>query len=149
MKTQLTPISELEPGDKIRVTWPEGKPKPEWWKLPEVLTVRRVNLHSGTVDVEETGGLNLKEKEFSKIIDLPVPEAGDTITFTMEWLNDMDLWEDKQFTAQVNSVCKDPMKQHKSKCIVTIEGEDYGITFDMISTIRKPEPEKGSQLQIF
>lgn len=149
MKTELTPISELNPGDKIYMPWPTDKERPEWFKVPEVVTVRKVNISSGTVDIEETGGLNLKESEFNLVVDIPEPEAGDTVTFIMEWLNEIDLWEDKIFTAQVNSICKDPLKRHKPKCMVTIEGESYGIPFDMISKIEKPEPSKGSQLQLF
>lgn len=150
MKTAPTSITELNPGDKIFVPWPADRKKPDWWKLPEVLTVRAVNISAGTVDIKESGGLNLKAPELNKVIDIPTPEAGDTITFTMEWLNDMELWEDKQFTAKVNSVCYDPMKRHKPKCIVTIEGEDYGITFDMISNIEKQTSQKVEfQLQLF
>lgn len=149
MKTQLTPISELNPGDKIFVPWPEGKERPEWFKLPEVITVRKVNITAGTVDIEETGGLNLKETQFNRVIDIPEPEAGDKITFLMDWYNDLGLREDKIFTTEVNHISRDPMKVHKPKCIVTIEGEDYGITFDMISKIEKPAIQKEAQLQLF
>lgn len=150
MKTQTAPIEALHPGDKIFLPWPADRPRPEWHTLPEVITVRRVNITLGTVDIEETGGLNLKGSEFNRVVGIPEPEAGDKITFMIDnWYNELGLREDKIFTAQVSSICKDPIKRHKPKCIVTIKGEDYGITFDMIHKIEKPEPPKGSQLQLF
>ena len=78
MKTQLTPITDLQPGDKVFVAWPADREKPEWWKLPEVVTVKKV-ITDGTVTIKETGGLCLKAPELHRVIDpmAPVRKKGD------------------------------------------------------------------------
>lgn len=145
MKTVLTPTSELSPGDKIYVPWPEGQKKPEWHTLPDVLTVKLVENGGRTVLVEETGGLCLDETHLNKII-VDEPKAGDLITFKMDWFNDLDLQEVKEFKCKVIRISRDPMKNHKPKCIVEINDEQYGITFDMISKIEKAQKP---QLELF
>lgn len=146
MKTELIPTSELQPGDKLFIPWPEDQDKPEWHRLPEVVTVKRIE--GRKIIIEESGGLcieTVEQKEFNRVI-ADEPKAGDTITFKMEWFNDIGLMEIKEFRLKVIRISRDPMKNHKPKCIVEISDEQYGITFDMISNIEKPQKP---QLELF
>lgn len=142
MKTQKTPITELQPGDKLYVPWTADHKKTEQRKLPDVVTVKEVLLPA-TVNIKETGGLCLLGKEFNKVIPI-LPEAGDTITFDAQSFNETIkgcLW-----TTEVKSLCLDPLKKREPKCIVTVDGENYGIPFSEIKSIQKKQPH---QLSIF
>lgn len=148
MNTELTPISDLEPGDQVYVPWPKDREKPESHTLPDVLTVQYVDLQKGQVIIKESGGLCLEAKELNRIIQ-DLPEAGDMITFRIEFFNNLGLCELTEFTRTVGRVDKDPLKRHPPKCIVEIDDKDYGIYFDEISKIEKAPPLKGAQLQMF
>lgn len=148
MKTQLTPITELNPADRIFVPWPADREKPEWWKLPEVLTVKAIELPN-VVILKDTGGLCLKETTFKKVIDAPVPEAGDLITFDLDHYDEAGLLGYKEHTVPVERICLDPMKKLEPKCIVTVNGEDYGIPFSEVKDHQKKPPVSGSQFSLF
>lgn len=148
MKTQPTPITDLNLGDKIYVPWPKDREKPEWFLLPEVVTVKRIELPS-TVIIAESGGLCLKETSFQKVMGIPTPESGDLITFDLDHYDSNGLKGYKEHTAIVKSTCYDPMKVHPPKCIVTVEGEDYGIPFSEVKHLEKKATKELSQLELF
>lgn len=141
MKTQITPIGQLQPGDKVYVQWPADRKKPEWWKLPDELTVKAVNITKGTVDVKETGGLCLQAPELYKVIYIE-PSPGDTITFILETWNDLGLKEDKEVTAVVERTDFDPLKRREPKCIVWVDGKNYGIPFSEIKSLQKKQSQQ-------
>lgn len=145
MRTETAKIEDLSPGDKLYIRWSESEPRPKWHKLSDIVTVKSIE-NDRTVLIEESGGLCLQAKDFQRLLDLQEPESGDTITFKMEWFNDLKLKEYREFTEKVERISKDPMKKLKTKCIVLIENEEYGITFDMISKIEKTSK---SQLELF
>ena len=148
MKTELKRTEDLKPGDKLYLPWPADAHKPEWHRAPEVVTVKYFD--GNDIILEEMGGICLrpvKDHEF-KVVISEVPESGDHITFRMDWFNDLGLTENREFTEVVESISEDPLKRHKPKCIVTINHEQYGITFDMISKIQKQIIAK-PQLELF
>lgn len=150
MKTETKNISELEPGDKIYLPWLSDQDKPEWHKLPEVVTVKR--LEGLQIIIEESGGICLtavEQKEF-QVVQVENPEAGDVITFNMEWFNALRLKEYREFSETVVRISKDPMKFHKPKCIVIIENEEYGIPFSEVIQVQKKKiQESKPQLELF
>lgn len=147
MKTETISIQDLNPGDKIFVKWPENREKPNWWKLPEIVTVKAVDIQNSRVDIKETGGLCLKENEFQKITDMPKPEPGDHITFYLDQWDNSGLKFQKEFTALVKKVDVDPMKRRDPKCIVIVNQERYGIPFTEIKSLQKNKiQEKAQQL---
>jgi hypothetical protein len=72
MKTKLTPIKELRPGDKVYVAWPSDIKRPDWHKFPDILTVRSIVLNPATVNIMESGGVCLQANEFHKVLSTPV-----------------------------------------------------------------------------
>lgn len=146
METIKTSLKDLQPGDKIFVEWPSDRIKPNWWKLPDIVTVREVDLKKGQVMIRESGGLCLESKELDKIKEInPVP--GDTIVFNMETYNDLNLCVNNEFRAVVESISTDPLKRREPNYIVTIDGEAYGIPFSDIKKIEKIR--KNEQLSMF
>lgn len=143
MQTQLTPVKELQPGDKVYVEWPADLVKPEWHTLPDVLTVKEV--FAGIVKIRESGGLCLEAHDLFKVIEInPVP--GDTITFDIETFNEFGEGPPKECMAIVERTDFDPLKKREPKCIVTVDGEAYGIPFSEIKAIQKKQPQ---QLSMF
>lgn len=73
-KTELVSIKDLNLGDRLFVEWPSDRKRPEGWNIPEIVTVRRVDVRKRQVDINETGGLCLEAEEFHRIITAPLPE---------------------------------------------------------------------------
>ena len=146
-KTQTTPIEELNPEDKLYIPWPSDREKPQSWKIPEIVTVKRVELPS-TVLIKESGGLCLQDKWFQKVIDAAQPEAGDMITFDLDHYDANGFKVYKEHTTEVRKTSFDPMKVHPPKCIVNVDGEDYGIPFSEVKCLEKKGKLK-PQLSLF
>lgn len=145
MKTKTIPTADLNPGDKIYIPWPEDREKPNWWKTPDVLTVRKCE--GPDVYFRELGGLSFNKKECEKIIDTPEPVAGDLITFSLKLENELGITADKEFSAVVKEIVYDPKKEKEPECLVKVE--EYNITSNIpISRVKNIEKQK-SQLEIF
>lgn len=146
MKTELVPIHELNPGDKVFVEWPKDQEKPKWHKLPEVLTVKEVDLHKSQVSIKESGGLCLEAKELHRVLGEPTPEPGDEITFMLETF-ETGFNVPKEHSAKVIRVSRDPMKKMEPKCIVEVKEEEYGIRLSDIIKLQKKFQEQ--QISMF
>jgi hypothetical protein len=145
MKTTTTHISQLTPGDKLFVPKPAT---PTYSKMPEILTVKRIELHNQTVIIEESGGLCLVAPEYQKIQTLQ-PQPGDTITFDLEYWDDHGFEKTKEHSVKVLSIITDPLKRHETKCRVNINGQDHGVPLSQIKETIKQQAAAGAQLKMF
>lgn len=73
-------------------------------------------------------------------------EIGQKIVFDLETWADRDEMVMKETTAVILNFCHDPSTRHESKCIVQVDGQDYGIPF---SEIKQILPAYGDQLVLF
>jgi len=133
-------IENLHPGDKLFIKAPDQKP--EWYKHPEVLTIRKIDVSKSEVYLKEISGVCLKENRFLKIFQDALPEPGDKVKFQLEEKSAQGFSIFNSYTSEVFDIEYDPTKSINPKCIVEVNGKKIGVDLYSVEKIQEQEPVK-------